>query len=84
MVWARGSESEPVARASGSAFAYHVGAGVGAFTPYLVGVLQDRGVSLPAVMGSCIVVAGLLMIGFVWLGPETRGRELDQGLEARG
>ncbi len=62
------------ARAVGAGFAYHVGAGLGAFTPYLVGLLQDRGLPLPAVMGVCIVTGGLLMILFVWLGPETRGR----------
>ena len=64
------------ARAAGAGFAYHVGAGIGAFTPYLVGVLQDRGAPLPAVMGICIVVSGLLVIAFVWMGPETRGRPL--------
>jgi len=64
------------ARAVGAGFAYHVGAGLGAFTPYLVGALQDRGLALPAVMGVCIVVSGLLVIAFVWLGPETRGKAL--------
>ena len=64
------------ARAAGAGFAYHVGAGLGAFTPYLVGALQDRGASLPAVMGISIVVSGLLVIAFVWMGPETRGKPL--------
>ena len=32
-----------VARAVGAGFAYHVGAGLGSFTPTLVGMLQDRG-----------------------------------------
>jgi SHS family lactate transporter-like MFS transporter len=66
------------ARAAGAGFAYHVGAGLGAFAPYLVGALQDRGMALPPVMGACIVGAGLLMILFVWLGPETRGREMSR------
>lgn len=65
-------------RAAGAAFAYHVGAGIAAFTPYLVGALQDRGLTLPRVMGSCIVVAGVLMVVFVWMGPETRGRSFDE------
>ena len=63
------------ARAVGAGFAYHVGAGLGAFTPYLVGRLQDRGLALPSVMGGCIVISGLLVILFVWMGPETRGRK---------
>ena len=71
------SERFPTAaRAVGAGFAYHVGAGIGSFTPYLVGALQDRGVPLTIAMGVCIVVSGLLVIVFVWLGPETRGRPL--------
>src|SRR5439155_22700461 len=71
------SERFPTAaRAVGAGFAYHVGAGIGSFTPYLVGALQDRGVPLTMAMGVCIVVSGLLVIVFVWLGPETRGRPL--------
>jgi len=65
-----------VARAAGAGFAYHVGAGLAAFTPYMVGALQDRGVPLTTAMATCIVVSGLLVILFVWLGPETRGRVL--------
>ena len=64
------------ARAVGAGFAYHVGAGLAAFTPYLVGALQDRGLPLPSVMGGFIVLSGLLVILFVWLGPETRGKSL--------
>ena len=71
------SERFPTAaRAVGAGFAYHVGAGIGSFTPYLVGALQDRGVPLTTAMGVCIVISGLLVIAFVWLGPETRGRSL--------
>jgi MFS transporter, SHS family, lactate transporter len=62
------------ARAAGAGFAYHVGAGLGAFTPYLIGGLQDRGLSLASAMASCIVAAGLAVIALLWLGPETRGR----------
>ena len=64
------------ARAVGTGFAYHVGAGLGAFTPFLIGALQDRGMPLATAMLSCIVVAGVLVLAMIWLGPETRGREL--------
>ena len=64
-------------RAAGAGVAYHVGAGIGAFAPYLVGTLQDRGMALPPVMATCIAGGGLLMVLFVWLGPETRGELLD-------
>ena len=64
------------ARAVGAGFAYHVGAGLGSFTPVLIGSLQDRGLPLPTAMASCIAVAGLIVIGLVWLGPETRGQDL--------
>ncbi len=62
-------------RATGAGLAYHVGAGLGAFPPYLVGLLQDRGVGLAPVMAGCILVPALLVIVLVWLGPETRGRQ---------
>jgi len=32
--------------------------------------------ALAPVMGGCIVGAGLLMILCVWLGPDTRGRDI--------
>jgi MFS transporter, SHS family, lactate transporter len=63
-----------VARAAGAGFAYHVGAGLGSFTPALVGLLQDRGMALPNAMAVCILTAGVLVIALVWMGPETRGR----------
>ncbi|HZR26990.1 MAG TPA: MFS transporter [Vicinamibacterales bacterium] len=62
-------------RAAGAGFAYHVGAGIGSFTPALVGRLQDLGWSLPAAMSTCIAVSGTLVMIVIWLGPETRGRE---------
>jgi SHS family lactate transporter-like MFS transporter len=64
------------ARAAGTGFAYHVGAGLGAFTPYLIGGLYDRGVALASAMLGCIVVAGALVLVMLWLGPETRGKAL--------
>ncbi len=63
-----------VARAVGAGFAYHVGAGLGSFTPTLVGLLQDRGLALPSAMAACIAASGALVILLLWLGPETRGR----------
>jgi SHS family lactate transporter-like MFS transporter len=63
-----------VARAVGAGFAYHVGAGIGSFTPTLVGALQDRGFPLPSAMAACIAASGTLVIVLMWLGPETRGR----------
>ena len=63
-----------VARAVGAGFAYHVGAGLGSFTPTLVGMLQDRGFALPTAMAACIAGSGALIIVMLWLGPETRGR----------
>ena len=65
------------ARAVGTGFAYHVGAGLGAFTPYLIGSMQDSGIPLATAMLSCIVVAGVLVLVMLWLGPETRGQRLD-------
>lgn len=70
------------ARGVGPGFAYHVGAGIGSFTPSLVGLLQDSGVSLANSMALCIAVAGLLVTGMIWLGPETRGsafRAVEEG-----
>ena len=63
-----------VARAVGAGFAYHVGAGLGSFTPTLVGMLQDRGLPLATAMAACIAGSGTLVSLLIWLGPETRGR----------
>lgn len=65
------------ARAVGTGFAYHVGAGLGSFTPFLIGTLQDRGVPLASAMTGCIITAGILVTVLLWLGPETRGKTLD-------
>jgi SHS family lactate transporter-like MFS transporter len=64
-----------IVRGAGAGFAYHFGAGIGSFTPTLVGMLQDGGLALPAAMSACIAGSGLLLIGLIWLGPETRGTE---------
>ena len=65
------------ARAVGTGFAYHVGAGLGAFTPYLIGAMNDAGIALATAMLTCIAVAGVLVLVMLWLGPETRGQRLD-------
>jgi len=64
-----------VARAVGAGFAYHVGEGLGSFTPTLVGMLQDRGLPLSTAMAACIAGSGAMVIVMMWLGPETRGRQ---------
>src|SRR5262245_31338419 len=62
-----------IARAVGAGFAYHVGAGIGSSTPFIVGMMQDRGYALAAAMAACIAGSGALVILLLWLGPETRG-----------
>lgn len=64
-------------RAVGTGFAYHVGAGLGAFTPYLIGALQDGGMPLAHAMLWCAGIAGVLVVVVLRLGPETRGVTLD-------
>jgi MFS transporter, SHS family, lactate transporter len=64
-----------VARAVGAGFAYHVGAGLGSSTPFIVGLMQDRGYALPTAMAACIAGSGALVILMLWLGPETRGTQ---------
>ena len=72
------------ARGAGAGFAYHVGAGLGSFTPYLIGGLQDRGTPLATAMAGSIVVSGLLVIVLILLGPETRGRAFDTADQSAG
>lgn len=65
------------ARGVGTGFSYHVGVGIGAFAPYLIGVLTDAGTALQTAMFWCVTGGGLSVIALLWLGPETRGRELE-------
>ncbi|MDP3719051.1 MAG: MFS transporter [Acidobacteriota bacterium] len=65
------------ARGVGTGFSYHVGVGVGAFAPYLIGVLTDGGTALQTAMFWCVIGGGIGVITLLWLGPETRGRELE-------
>ena len=61
-------------RGVGPGLSYHVGAAVGSATPFVLGALQDGGMTAGRAMMSCIVVGGLLVAAVIWLGPETRGR----------
>jgi SHS family lactate transporter-like MFS transporter len=77
------SERFPTAvRGVGPGFSYHAGAAVGAVTPYMIGALRDRGVALNLAMAGFIVVANLVAITTLWLGPEPRGRRFDATDEA--
>ena len=64
------------ARGVGTGFSYHVGVGMGAFAPYLIGALQDGGTDLRRAMLWCIIGGGIGVVTLLWLGPETRGRSL--------
>ncbi len=64
-------------RGVGTGFSYHVGVGIGAFAPYLIGVLQDGGTQLQTAMAWCIAAGGVFVVTLLWLGPETRGTNLD-------
>jgi SHS family lactate transporter-like MFS transporter len=64
------------ARSVGSGFSYHAGAALGALTPYVVGALQDAGWTLSNAMALCIASSLVIVIVMLWLGPETRGRQL--------
>jgi len=65
------------ARGVGTGFAYHVGVGIGALGPYLIGALQDGGLDLRSAMLRCIVAAGVAVLALLWMGPETRGKTLE-------
>jgi hypothetical protein len=39
--------------------------------------MQDGGTELQAAMFRCIVGGGIAVIVLLWLGPETRGRQLN-------
>lgn len=70
------SERFPTAvRGVGPGFCYHAAAALGALMPYLLGSLQDRGFVLVDAMSIAMIVSGLAAM-VIWLGPETRGRDL--------
>jgi len=43
--------------------------------PFLLGALQDRGFALVNAMSAAMVLSGLTAM-IIWLGPETRGRDI--------
>jgi SHS family lactate transporter-like MFS transporter len=63
-------------RGVGPGFAYHAAAGIGSVMPVLIGNMQDRGMALSTAMTIAIAVALLFSASLMWLGPETRGRQL--------
>lgn len=63
-------------RGVGPGFSYHMGAAIGALTPTLIGGLRDAGTPLSSAMALFIAASSVACGLVVWLGPETRGREL--------
>ena len=68
-------------RGVGPDLSYHVGAAVGSAAPFILGHLQDGGMTTGGAMLSCIVISGMLVAGVIWLGPETRGVHFASGSE---
>jgi len=66
-------------RAAGAGFAYQAGAGLASVAPTFIGGLHDRGMAWAPAMAVCIAASGVLVLVLLWLGPETRGRELFHG-----
>ena len=64
-------------RGVGPGFCYHAAAAVASIIPVLIGSLQDRGMALPNVMTIAIAITLIFAAGFIWLGPETRGRNFN-------
>ena len=61
------------ARGVGTGFSYHVGVGIGAFAPYLIGALQDAGTDLQTAMLWCIIGGGVGRGHAVVAGPGNEG-----------
>jgi SHS family lactate transporter-like MFS transporter len=64
------------ARGVGPGFCYHAAAAIGAIMPILIGYMNDQGTPLATAMAVPIAVALSCSAAFIWLGPETRGRQL--------
>ena len=62
-------------RGVGPGFCYHAGSAVGAIMPYILGAMQDRGMSAVNGMSAAMVTSAVLAGIAVWSGPETRGRD---------
>ena len=67
-------------RGVGPGFCYHAGAAVGAMMPALLGMLQDRGVTLVNAMSTAMIISGVIAVIAIWSGPETRGRTFEATL----
>ena len=67
------------ARGAGPGFCYHAGAAIGATMPWVLGLMQDRGMSIPDAASIAMLVSGVLAAIMIWLGPETRGRQFTAG-----
>jgi MFS family permease len=64
-------------RGVGPGFTYHAGAAIGALMPWLLGAMQDRGISAVNGMSATMVASAILAMVAVWTGPETRGRNFN-------
>ena len=64
-------------RGVGPGFTYHAGAAMGALMPWLLGEMQDRGISAVNGMSMTMVASAVLAMVMVWIGPETRGRDFN-------
>ena len=53
------------------------GAAIGAIMPYVLGILQDRGITLVTAMTVSMMISAAFAATALWLGPETRGRRFD-------
>ena len=62
-------------RGVGPGFCYHAGSAMGAVMPYILGAMQDRGMSAVNGMSVAMVTSAVLAGIAVWSGPETRGRD---------
>ena len=65
-------------RGVGPGFTYHAGAAMGALMPWLLGAMQDRGISAVNGMSATMVASAVVAMVMVWIGPETRGRNFNE------
>jgi len=64
-------------RGVGPGFTYHAGAAIGALMPWLLGAMQDKGISAVHGMSATMIASAVLAMVAVWIGPETRGRNFN-------
>ena len=63
------------ARGVGPGFCYHAAAAIGSLMPIAIGSMRDQGMDLASAMSIPIAIALSCSATFIWLGPETRGRQ---------